>query len=417
MGSPLKTFTPSVADPEIPSVSQLAQAPGIRDCLHWFVRERQWINDQHIQLCRIQAPTFLEGKRAEWMVSAFWSIGCDASIDRAGNVVAQTHPAARGPFVALTAHLDTVLAPRTPEEVRLEPDGTFLGPGVSDNGAGIAALLAIAKVLRYCSSRQNDWSSVLLIANVGVEGEGNLSGMRYLCRQSPLASNIRSFVVLDGPTTNHITCQALASRRFEISFSGAGGHSWSDFGAGNPIHALSRAIAYFLEVAGPVAAGSPRVSYNFGMVEGGSSINSIPTEARTKIDIRSESAARIDSLVELLGATVDKSLQNENERATGARLTAKLREIGSRPAGRLAKDAYILRAIRMVDAHLGLRATLDCASTDANIPLSMGIPAISIGAGGQGGGAHTPSEWFHPDGRETGLRRILLTLLLLLMEP
>jgi acetylornithine deacetylase/succinyl-diaminopimelate desuccinylase-like protein len=273
MGSPLKTLAPSATDPEIPSVSLLAQAPGVRDCLQWFVREKQWINDQHLQLCRIAAPTFLEGKRAEWMVSAFRTLGCDASIDRAGNVVAQADPSARGPFVALTAHLDTVLAPRTPEEIRVEPDGTFIGPGVADNGAGIAALLAIAKVLVNFAPRQYASASVLLVANVGEEGEGNLSGMRYLCRQSPLASNIRSFVVLDGPTTNHITCQALASRRFEISFSGAGGHSWSDFGTGNPIHALSRAMAYFLDVAAPLATGSPRVSYNFGTIEGGSSIN------------------------------------------------------------------------------------------------------------------------------------------------
>ena len=413
MGTPLKSLAPEVSS-GLPSPAQLSQAQGVRECLQWFVRERQWINDQHLQLCRIPAPTFLEGKRADWMISAFRSVGCDASLDRAGNVVAQLDSSARGPFVALTAHLDTVLAPRTAEEVRAEPDGTFRGPGVSDNGAGIAALLAIAKAWKMCATPPFAPASVLFVANVGEEGEGNLSGMRYLCRQSPLASKIRSFVVLDGPTTDHITCQALASRRFEISYTGAGGHSWSDFGIGNPVHAISRAMAYFLEVAAPIAVGSPRVSYNFGTVEGGSSINSIPTEARAKIDIRSESAARIDGLVELLAATVDKALQTENERATGARLTAKLKEIGSRPAGRLANDAHLLRTIRAVDAHLGIRAVLDCASTDANIPLSMGIPAISIGAGGQGGGAHTPGEWFHPDGRETGLRRIFLTLLLLL---
>jgi tripeptide aminopeptidase len=242
-----------------------------------------------------------------------------------------------------------------------------------------------------------------------------LSGMRYLCRQSSLASKIRAFIVLDGPTTDHITCQALASRRFEITFAGPGGHSWSDFGLGNPVHALSRAISLFVD--DPLArAATPRSSFNFGTIEGGSSINSIPTEARSKVDIRSENAARIDEMVELLTNCIDRSLQAENDRATGGRVSARFKEVGSRPGGRLPDGANILRAIRAVDAHLGVKSHLDCASTDANIPLSLGLPAISIGAGGQGGGAHTPNEWFHPDGRETGLKRILLTLFSLLAE-
>ena len=239
--------------------------------------------------------------------------------------------------------------------------------------------------------------------------------MRYLCRQSTLASKIRAFIVLDGPTTDHITCQALASRRFEITFSGPGGHSWSDFGIGNPIHALSRAISLFVD--DPLTrSATPRFSFNFGTIEGGSSINSIPTEARSKVDIRSESVARIDEFVELLATCIDRSLQAENERASGGRVIARFKEVGSRPGGQLPNGASILRAIRSVDAHLGVKSHLDCASTDANIPLSLGLPAISIGAGGKGGGAHTPNEWFHPDGRETGLRRILLTLFSLLAE-
>ena len=228
-----------------------------------------------------------------------------------------------------------MLAPRTADDIRIKPDGTLLGPGVSDNGAGLAALLAIARAMK-ASPRVDTPNSVLFVANVGEEGEGNLSGMRYLCRQSSLGSKIRGFIVLDGPTTDHITCQALASRRFEITFSGPGGHSWSDFGIGNPVHALSRAIAFFTDDPSTRLA-TPRASYNFGTIEGGSSINSIPTEARSKVDIRSESAARIDELVELLTASIDNSLQLENERSTGGRVSARLKEVGSRPGGKLAK--------------------------------------------------------------------------------
>ena len=403
-----------VGPPDVASIAELAQSSGVRECLQWFIREKQWINEQHLQICRIPAPTFLEGKRADWMINQFRALGYDAKVDRAGNVVASADPNARGPFVALTAHLDTVLAPRTSEDIKVQPDGTLRGPGVSDNGAGLAALLAVARALKS-NFRPGDTSAILFVANVGEEGEGNLSGMRYLCRQSTLASKIRAFIVLDGPTTDHITCQALASRRFEITFSGPGGHSWSDFGIGNPIHALSRAISLFVD--DPLTrSATPRFSFNFGTIEGGSSINSIPTEARSKVDIRSESVARIEEFVELLATCIDRSLQAENERASGGRVIARFKEVGSRPGGQLPNGASILRAIRSVDTHLGVKSHLDCASTDANIPLSLGLPAISIGAGGKGGGAHTPNEWFHPDGRETGLRRILLTLFSLLAE-
>ena len=322
---------------------------------------------------------------------------------------------ARGPFVALTAHLDTVLAPRVPEDIRVEGDGTLRGPGVSDNGAGLAALLAIARVWKSCAAVERS-GSLLLVANVGEEGEGNLSGMRFLCRKSALADRIRSFVVLDGPATDHITAHALASRRFELSFSGPGGHSWSDFGTPNPVHAMSRAISLFADDP-VVRAEGPRVSFNFGIVQGGSTINSIPADARTKIDIRSESAHRIDELVAALVADIERAVQIENERGSSGRVAARLREIGSRPGGRLPDDAPILRCIRAVDAHLGIRSFIDCASTDANVPLSMNLPAISIGAGGQGGGAHTPAEWFNPAGREIGLRRIFLAIALLLSQP
>lgn len=412
MGSTLKPSLQRL--PELPSVAELTQLQWIRDGLQWFSRERQWINEQHLQLVRVPAPTFLEGRRAEWMVVQLRSLGWDARIDRGGNVVAWPD-AGRGPFVALTAHLDTVLAPRVPEDIRVDGDGTLRGPGVSDNGAGLAALLAIARMWKVHPPKPDSPNSLLLVANVGEEGEGNLSGMRYLCRQSTLAGRVRSFVVLDGPSTEHITSQALASRRFEIALTGPGGHSWSDFGVANPVHALSRAISNFTD--DPRAAGDvPRSSWNFGMLEGGASINSIPSDARAKIDIRSESADRIEQLVNLLTSSVDRAVQVENDRAVGGRLNARLREIGARPGGQLADDATILRYVRAVDAHLGIRSHVDCASTDANIPLSMSLPAISIGAGGHGGGAHTPAEWYHPSGREVGLRRILLTLALLLSE-
>jgi acetylornithine deacetylase/succinyl-diaminopimelate desuccinylase-like protein len=399
-------------------VRELAETRGVRECLQWFTREKQWINEQHLQLCRIPAPTFLEQKRAEWMAKQFHELGCEAEIDRAGNVVARPSPDNGSPLIAVTAHLDTVLAPRTRDEIAVDPDGTFHGPGVSDNGAGLAALLAIARAIKSSPPLETGGAALLLVANVGEEGEGNLSGMRYLARQSPLAPRIKSYLVLDGPVLDNITSRALASRRFEIVFTGPGGHSWSDYGNPNPVHALSQTIAWFTDqaFAAPANGALPRASFNFGTIEGGFSVNSIPVIARAKVDLRSEDTQCMDGLAATLARATERALDIENQRATGARLTAKIKEIGSRPAGQLPEDAAILTSLRAVDTHLGIRARLHLSSTDANIPLSLGIPALSIGAGGQGGGAHTPGEWYHPDGRDLGLKRILLTLAMLLRD-
>ena len=254
-------------------------------------------------------------------------------------------------------------------------------------------------------------ASLLFVANVGEEGEGNLSGFRYLCGKSSVAQRIAAFLVLDGATTDHIIIRALGSRRFDLTFTGAGGHSWSDFGTGNPVHALAHAIAFFTDTK---LDGQPRSSINVGVIEAGGAVNSIAAEAHAKVDIRSESNDRINELVAILHECVERAQDWENHRATLGKVAAKLKEIGARPAAQLPEKSPILSYIRAVDAHLGIRAQLECSSTDANIPLSMNIPAISIGAGGQGGGAHTVHEWFNPEGRDLGLKRVLLVAGMLL---
>jgi acetylornithine deacetylase/succinyl-diaminopimelate desuccinylase-like protein len=177
---------------------------------------------------------------------------------------------------------------------------------------------------------------------------------------------------------------------------------------------LCRAVALFAETR---LDGAPRSAVNVGLIEGGSSVNAIPQMARAKVDIRSETNQKMDELVDLLGGAVDRARGLENQRATGGKVAAKLKEIGSRPAAALPENAPILQYVRGVDAHLGIRSHLDCSSTDANIPMSLGIPAIAIGGGGAGGGVHTNQEWFRPEGRDLGLKRILLTLLLLMRDP
>lgn len=385
----------------------IGHAP-IRERLQWFTREKQWINEAHLTLCRIPAPTFLEQERALWFQSQFRDAGWNSSIDRAGNVIATSGEA---PYVALTAHLDTVIAPRNKDDVFVSPDGAFRGPGVSDNGAGLASLLAVAQAWKSGGVLPPFARGLMLAANVCEEGEGNLVGMRQLCKTAAGGKKIEAFVVVDGAETTHITTRALGSRRFEVTFSGQGGHSWSDFGIGNPVHALARAVSIFSDAR---LAGTPKSALNVGMIEGGSSINAIAQSARAKVDIRSEDNGRMDELVEALETAVERAREMENQRATGGKVMAKLKEIGARPAAALPDGAPILLYLRAVDGRLGIRSSLDTSSTDANIPLSMGIPAVAIGGGGAGGGAHTTQEWYRAEGRDLGLKRILMTLLLLM---
>ncbi|MGC2661331.1 MAG: M20/M25/M40 family metallo-hydrolase [Bryobacteraceae bacterium] len=398
--------------PDPRQIAHLADQPAMVAAQRWFTRERSWITEQQVKVCRISAPTFFEEKRALSFRAQLEALGWESRLDRAGNVIASFQSASEERSLVVSAHLDTVLAPQRPEDVYVAPDGRLVGPGVSDNGSGLAALLALARACSELPELRPLAATLLLVANVGEEGEGNLSGMRYLCRETSQWSGIKAFVVLDGPSTEHVTAQALASRRLEISFAGPGGHSWNDHGTPNPVHALSDAMATFLQSADARSRGNllGRCSYNFGIVEGGTSINSIAASARAKLDLRSEEPGSLDELANLLAPAVERALERENRNAAAARLTAKIKELGSRPGGRLPQQAPLLRTIQAVDAYLNIRSRIDCASTDANIPLSLNLPAISIGSGGQGGGAHTSQEWYQPDGRETGLRRIVLVL-------
>src|SRR5258708_2551602 len=205
----------NLAPAAVSLIGDLARSSGVREALQWFTREKQWINEQHLELCRIPSPTFLEHRRAEWMSAQFRAYACETQIDRVGNVLAFLDPLGKRPLVALTAHLDTVIAPKGRDEITVDPDGRFRGPGVSDNGAGLAALLAVARALKAAPPIEDRHADLVFIANVGEEGEGNLSGMRYICRQSPIARRVLAFLVLDGASTEHITCPALPRPPFE----------------------------------------------------------------------------------------------------------------------------------------------------------------------------------------------------------
>jgi tripeptide aminopeptidase len=280
-------------------------------------------------------------------------------------------------------------------------------PGISDNGSGVAALLALARALQF--AHLTPQRTVLFVGDVGEEGEGNLRGMRAIVEA--YRGKLKAVVVLDGSGTDHVTTKALASRRLEALITGPGGHSWSDFGMPNPINALVRGSVRFINTKVPA---SPRTTFNIGQIEGGTSVNSIPYEARLKVDIRSESEeelARLESaLRECIIAGVRDEMDSARDRSKG-KLEWKVELLGSRPGGELAADSPLLAALRVADEFVGNHSRIERSSTDANIPLSLGIDALSIGAGGNGGGAHSLQEWYDSAGREMGLKRVLLTVL------
>jgi tripeptide aminopeptidase len=385
---------------------QFAETPEIRSALSWFSRNLAWINDQQVRITEIPAPPFQEAARASAVKTLLAESGLNVEIDKTGNVIGELPGATEKEIVMLTAHLDTVFPPGTDVKVRRETD-RLSAPGISDNGTGLAALVSIARAIH--ESHIKPRRTILFVADVGEEGEGNLRGMRALV--DDYRSRLKAAVVLDGSGTDHVTTKALASRRLEVLITGPGGHSWSDFGMPNPINALVRGSIRFINTKVPA---NPRTTFNLGQIEGGTSVNSIPYEAKLKVDIRSESEDELakleSSLRESIAAGVRDEMESARDRSKG-KLDWKIEVLGIRPGGELASNSPLLAALRAADDYVGNQSRIERSSTDANIPLSNGIDAISIGAGGTGGGAHSLQEWYEPSGREMGLKRALLILL------
>ena len=392
------------------SSPRLVDNPQVRAALDALQSNIAATNEAQIRLTEIPAPPFQESARAQAVKSLLESAGLSVQIDKTGNVIGAlagaTTQSGQSEAVVLSAHLDTVFPPGTDTKVRR--DGSrLLAPGISDNGTGLAALIAIARAITSAHIKPN--YTILFVANVGEEGEGNLRGMRALV--DTYRSRLKAAVVLDGSGTDHVTTKALASRRLEVLITGPGGHSWSDFGMPNPINALVRGSIRFINTKVPT---SPRTTFNLGQIEGGTSVNSIPYDAKLKVDVRSESEdelGKLDSaLREAIAAGVRDEMESSRDRAKG-KLEWKIDVLGTRPGGELAANSPLLAALRAADDYVSNQSRIERSSTDANIPLSNGIDAISIGAGGTGGGAHSLQEWYEPSGREMGLKRALLTLL------
>ena len=379
----------------IPLHGQATVDPRMRPILSTLQSDNAWTLEQQRSLCEIPAPPFKETARAAEFRKRLEALGLRARIDAAGNVLAERAGTGRGPTVVLAGHLDTVFPEETDVNVRdtvVAGAARMRAPGIGDNCRGIAVVLAVARAFQRANPSHD--ARIIFVGNVGEEGPGNLRGVRHLFEKE-LKGEIDYFIAVDGAGLSFVS-RAVGSNRYTVTYKGPGGHSYGAFGIPNPIHALGRAIAKISEVQVPT---SPKTTFNVGVIGGGTSVNSIAFEAKMDVDMRSESAESLRSLDATVRRALQEALDEENARWTGARaerarLTLEIDTIGIRPTGAQSDSARIVQVAVEAGRALGFSPSFGASSTDANIPISLGVPGISIDGGGRATGAHSLHEWY-----------------------
>ena len=389
---------------------QVFENPKIRSALDLLNSiEAETINEQ-IKVCQIPAPTFKEAKRAEYFKQRFSEIGLKSvRIDGIGNVIGErpgSNPSA--PVLVLAAHLDTVFPEET--ELNVKRNGNIISlPGIGDDCRGLAVILAVAKALGQ--ARIETEGTIIFVANVGEEGLGDLRGVRHLFN-GEMKGRATHFISVDGVGLD-ITNRAIGVVRYRATYRGPGGHSYGAFGLPSPIHALGRAIEKISRFEVPK---QPKTTFNVGRIEGGTSVNSIAHTAWMEVDLRSESKEELAKIERELKGVVDQALNEENETwakfgKSRTKLTVELKMVSERPAGYQAPDTPIVQIAMAADAQLGIKSKLVSGSTDSNVPLSLGVPSITIDGGGEGRGAHSLDENFDTTNSHLGTQRVFLIAL------
>ena len=390
------------------SVADLLEDTRLAEAFAFIDSSSVRFNSELIRICEIPAPPFKEQERGRYFAARFNELGLDdVHTDTEGNVIGFYRGEREQPLVVVSAHLDTVFPEGT--DVRVRHVGSRMcAPGIADNCAGLAALIGLIQAMNAGQIKLR--GTIAFVATVGEEGEGDLRGVRHLFTEGKLAKRVSSFISFDGTGVDFITHQALGSRRYRIRLEGPGGHSWGDFGVVNPVHALGRAVARLADYHAPA---EPRTTYSVGRIEGGESVNVSPQSASMDVDLRSVSDPELARLEDFLLMALNRAVIDENvmRAASGKKLKADVRLIGNRPSGETPRESYLVRTAMEASRVLGITPILNRASTDANIPISLGIPAITIGAGGKSNDSHRLSEWFDPTGRELGYKRALLLTL------
>lgn len=376
--------------------------------LRSFETNADAITEEQIRICSIPASPFGEQERAEYLSRKFLDLGLtEVEIDEEGNCLGLLEGSSQTPLLVVSAHLDTVFSKDTDFTITRR-DGKLFAPGIADDGCGLAALIALVQAIQ--SEQIPLDGSILFVGTVGEEGEGNLRGVRHLFTKGRWATQIEAFLSFDGPGLDRITNRALGSHRYRIEITGPGGHSWGDFGLPNPVHAIGRAVS---RLAGYPAPKEPRTTFNVGRIEGGTSVNSIPSHASMEVDLRSAAERELQRLDAFFRRTMREAVAEENatRRAGDPPLELKVDLIGERPTGETRADSALVEVALEATRALGVTPRLDQSSTDSNLPISLGIPAITLGAGGSSGASHSLDEWYDPRERDLGLKRGLLVIL------
>ena len=374
-------------------VRLLQDDPAVKRALAMAPSLQSWTLEQQISICEIPAPPFKEAVRAEEFRKRLVALGYpEARIDAVGNVIARIGRG-NGPRVMIAGHLDTVFPEGTDVKTTRTGD-RIAGPGIGDDCRGLAVVLTVARIFKEANITPA--GTVYLVGNVGEEGPGNLRGVRHLMT-SELRGEVDFFISVDGSGGAGIVSRAVGSHRYTISFEGPGGHSYGAFGMTNPMHAMGRAIARIAELQVPAGA---KTTFNVGIVRGGTSVNTITPLAQMDVDMRSESQENLSEMDRRIREAVDAAVRDEVARWPYSRapITVKYDTIGIRPTGGQSDDAFIVRtaiaAARLLDDGLMWTPRTEASSTDANLPISMGIPAITVNGGGRGGGAHGTAEFY-----------------------
>jgi acetylornithine deacetylase/succinyl-diaminopimelate desuccinylase-like protein len=373
-------------------VRRLAERPDVLAAFRTIERLEPQTHADLITLTEIPAPPFKEDQRARKYLDMLQAAGVDSVwMDPEGNVIARRRGRTGRRTVAIGAHLDTVFPEGTDVTVKIKGD-TLFAPGIGDDTRGLVVVLTILRAMN--EARIATDADVLFIGTVGEEGLGDLRGMKALF--GPGGPTIDSWIAVDGGSPDRIVNRGLGSHRYRVTFRGPGGHSWGAFGLANPHHALGRAIHHFVESADAFTRlEGARTSYNVGIVSGGTSVNAIPFESSMEVDMRSESPERLAGVDSLLHKAVARALTEINAiRRRGPALTVGVALLGDRPSGETPVATPILQRAQAVVRHFGLTPQLEVGSTDSNVPIARGIPAITIGRGGVGQGAHSPGEWW-----------------------
>ena len=361
-----------------------------------------------IELTEIPAPPFQEGTRGARFAELLRESGLsDVTIDEVGNVVGR-RPGTNGErVIGYSAHLDTVFPAETDVTVRFD-DEKMYAPGIGDNTRGLVTVLGVLRAMEHAGIETE--ADVLFIGNVGEEGLGDLRGVKHLFRDG--AGKIDALIAVDGGETDRIVYGGVGSHRYRVTFRGPGGHSWGAFGLANPHHALGRAIQILDENAPTVTSVGEKTSYNVGRIGGGTSINSIPFESWMEIDMRSGSQDKLDEIDAILQAAIEQALQEENAgRLDGPELTVDVERVGTRPAAAGNSSVPLVQRAMAATRAFGIQPSLRISSTDANLPISKGIPAVTMSRGGVSGNSHSPDEWWQNVDGHIGIQIGLVTLL------